>query len=433
MTTHIAIGSPSTVLADEDLRRLLTEALARLGTRRKVLAVPPDFTRGNSRAGILTRYAYDHFGDALVDIMPALGTHVPMPSWQLQRMFAGVPESLFRVHDWRNDVVTVGTLEAEFVREATGGVYERPWPAQLNKLVWQGGHDLILSIGQVVPHEVVGMANHHKNLLVGTGGRAGINESHFVGAAYGMERMMGRAETPVRKLFTEAWRRHCRHLPVLWVLTVVGRAVAGEPADHAGLVTRGFFIGEDEDCFLQAAELSRQVNFEQLDTRLDRAVVYLDPEEFHTTWLGNKAIYRTRMAMADRGVLTVLAPGVKGFGEDPGIDRLIRRHGYRTTPEILAALKADPELADNLSAAAHLIHGSSENHFTVIYCTDPEAGGLSRAEVESVGYQWRHLREAVAEFDPKLLKDGWQQDGRGSFFYISNPALGLWAWKGAFG
>ena len=428
MTTYFAHGSPTTVISDDDLRRALHEVYARLGAKRKVLAVPPDFTRFNSRAGIITQATYEHYQGALSDILPALGTHVPMPAWQIDKMYAGVPHDLFRVHDWRHDVVTVGTLPAAYVKQATGGIYDKPWPAQLNRLIWQGGHDLILSIGQVVPHEVVGMANHTKNLFVGCGGKEGIDESHFIGACYGMERMMGRSDTPVRRLLNEALTRFCGHLKIVFVLTVVGPAAPGEQADRHGLVTRGLYIGEGVECFDLAARLSVAVNFKILDEAPRTMVVRLDPEEFHTTWLGNKSVYRTRMAIADGGELIVLAPGLSGFGEDPGIDALIRKYGYRTTPEIMGLVRDQRDLADNLSAAAHLIHGSSEGRFTVTYCP----GSLSRAEIEGVGYAYRELDDAMRQYQPDRLIDGWNEvtmpsGKRERIFYISNPALGLWA------
>ncbi len=431
MTTYFAHGSPTTALSDDDLRRALTGVYAKLGAKRKVLAVPPDFTRFNSRAGILTRITYDHYREALTDVLPALGTHVPMPDWQIEKMYAGVPKELFRVHDWRNDVAEVGTLPSDFVKQVTEGIYDKPWPAQLNNLIWKGGHDLILSIGQVVPHEVVGMANHTKNLFVGCGGKAGIDESHFIGACYGMEKMMGRADTPVRRLLNEALARFCGHLHIVFVLTVVGPARPGEAADRNGLVTRGLFVGEGPECFELAAKLSVEVNFRILDEEMETVVVYLDPEEFHTTWLGNKAVYRTRMAIADRGELIVLAPGLKGFGEDRGIDALIRKYGYRTTPEIMGFVRDHADLRGNLSAAAHLIHGSSEGRFTVTYCP----GQVSRAEIEGVGYRYADLAEMSRRYDPAKLVDGWNEvtDGAGRakrIYYISNPALGLWAYSG---
>jgi nickel-dependent lactate racemase len=338
-------------------------------------------------------------------------------------MFPGLPNSLIREHRWRDDVVTIGEVPAEFVAEATEGVWTRPWPAQLNKLLWEGDHDLILSIGQVVPHEVMGMANYNKNIFVGTGGSRGINESHFIGAAYGMERMMGRGDTPLRRILNYAQENFCRHLPLVYVLTVIGTNEAGR------LVTRGLFIGDDVECFERACEISVQVNFTILTEELHKVVVCLDPEEFHSTWLGNKSVYRTRMAIADGGELVVLAPGVKTFGEDPAIDRLIRKYGYRTTPEIMQELRDNGDLQGNLSAAAHLIHGSSENRFTITYCP----GHLTRDEIEGVGYRYGDLTEMLARYNPDALRDGWNTSPDGErFYYISNPALGLWAHEGRF-
>ncbi len=421
MTTFYAQGSPDADLSLEDLRTALEGTLRQLEPRRKVLAIPPDFTRFNSMAGPLTCMAHQYLGDRLTDIMPALGTHAAMPDWQLDRMFPGVPKKKFRVHDWRNDVVTIGQVPAEFVTQATEGIYQKPWPAQLNRLVWEGGHDLILSIGQIVPHEVIGIAGYNKNLFVGTGGSAGINESHFIGAAYGMERMMGRADTPLRRILNYAQDHFCKHLPLVFVLTVIG------PRSDGTLAIRGLFIGDDVECFERAAALSVQVNFTILDEPLKKVVVHLDPEEFHSTWLGNKAIYRTRMAIADAGELVILAPSVGTFGEDPEIDRMIRKYGYRTTPEIMRFVEETDDLPQNLSAAAHMIHGSSEKRFTVTYCP----GKLSREEIESVGYQYADLPTMLRRYDPKSLRDGFNTlpDGE-RIYYISNPALGLWAWRG---
>ena len=279
MALYFAQGSANGELTQEELKEALVATLRRLGPRNRVLALPPDFTRLNSMAGPITCMVHEHYGAKLVDVMPALGTHVPMPDWQLERMFPSVPKSLIRPHDWRNAVATIGEVPADFVANVTEGVYAKPWPVQLNRLVFEGGHDLILSIGQVVPHEVIGMANYNKNLFVGTGGAAGINESHFIGAAYGMERMMGRADTPLRRILNYAQDHFCRHLPLLYVLTVIG------PRGDGSLALRGLYIGDDVECFERAAELSVAVNFTVLDEAPKKMVVYLDPEEFHSTWL----------------------------------------------------------------------------------------------------------------------------------------------------
>jgi len=416
-------GSPTDVLTAEDLRQGLFSALDRIGKRRKVLVIPPDFTRFHSQAGKLTRLAYDYLGENLVDILPALGTHSPMTSEQIHEMFEGVPESLFRIHNWRTGITNVGEVPASFVKEVSEGAVDFPWPAQVATLLATGGHDLVLSIGQVVPHEVIGMANYNKNIFVGTGGSEGINKSHFVGAAYGMERMMGRSNTPVRRILNYAGEHFTSHLPIVYVHTVVGRASDGK------LVVRGLFVGDDHEVFNKAAKLSLEVNFQMLDAPLDKVVVYLDPTEFKSTWLGNKAIYRTRMAMADKGHLVILAPGLREFGEDHEIDRLIRKYGYKGTPATLAATKANEELRNNLSAAAHLIHGSSEGRFHITYCP----GHLTKAEIEGVGFSYADLNEMSRRYDPTKLVDGWNTAPDGErFYYISNPALGLWAYRGRF-
>ncbi len=312
---------------------------------------------------------------------------------------------------------------SEFVADVTENIYQEAWPVQLNKLVWDGGHDLILSIGQVVPHEVIGMANYNKNLFVGTGGSLGINASHFIGAAYGLERMMGRGDTPLRRILNYAQDHFCQHLPLLYVLTVIGTD------DDGKTVMRGLYIGDDHDCFEQAAALSAEVNVTLLDEEPTHVVVYLDPEEFHSTWLGNKAVYRTRMAIADNGKLTVLAPSVEMFGEDPEIDKLIRKYGYRTTPEIMEFVQQNEDLRANLSAAAHLIHGSSEKRFRIVYCP----GKLTRQEIEQVGYEYDQLEQVQQRYDVSSLKDGWNTMPDGErIYFVRNPALGLWAARSRF-
>jgi hypothetical protein len=231
---------------------------------------------------------------------------------------------------------------------------------------------------------------------------------------------MGKYNNPVRNLLNHAASAFMGQLPVVYVHTVIGRD------DEGNIVIRGLFIGDDEEVFRLAAELSLKINFCVVGKPLKKVVVFLDPSEFKSTWLGNKSIYRTRMAMADKGELIVLAPGLKEFGEDREIDRLIRKYGYRGTPATLQSLKENEELRNNLSAAAHLIHGSSEGRFSITYCP----GNLSRHEIESVNFGYHDLRIMMKKYDPQKLKEGRNimSDGE-DIFYISNPALGLWTSK----
>ena len=411
-------GSADASLSPEELRDGLMTALGAFGGIRKMLIVPPDITRLQSRAGILTRFAYERDPAAIGAILPALGTHCPMSEREVEVMYGDLPRTLFRAHNWRTDCAFSGAVPADFVNEVSGGAVDYPVPVNVNRLLFDKNVDCILSISQVVPHEVAGMAGGGKNLFVGVGGAENIHKSHFLGAAYGIERIMGKMDSPVRKVIDYAFKEFLSGLPILHAITVVGRDADGT------LKTRGLFVGRDEECYRRAAALSQKVNIHALPKPLNKVVVYLDPVEYKSTWLGNKSIYRTRMAIADGGELIVVAPGVKCFGEDGEIDRLIRKFGYRGTPFVMEQVKTSEDLKNNLSAAAHLIHGSSEGRFLITYCP----GGLSKQEVERAGFGFAPVGDMLKRYNPAALFEGPNTlpDGE-EFYFISNPAIGLWA------
>ncbi|MFG0255991.1 MAG: lactate racemase domain-containing protein [Rhodopirellula sp. JB053] len=417
MTIYYANGSPTTSLTTEDLRSALQTTFDAISPPKNVLLLPPDQTRLFSRAGELTVLSHELLGDRVTDIMPALGTHSPMTPAQLDHMFPGVPHDLFRAHRWRDDVVQLGEVPADFVSEATQGIYTKSWPAEVNKMLRDGNHDLIFSIGQVVPHEVIGMANYNKNVFVGTGGVSGINESHYLSAMVGIDQTLGVANTPLRQILNYAQDHFCQDMPLLYALTVI------ELLKDGTKLTRGLYIGDDHETFYAAAELSRQVNITHLPRAPKHVVAYLDPSEFKSTWLGNKAIYRTRKAIATGGRLTVLGPAVEEFGEDKRIDQLIRKYGYRTKKEVMQLVAENEDLASDPSAAAHLVHGSPENRFDVVYA----AGKLSDEEIRSVGFIPGDLNALMQRYDINKLQDGFHEDIDGTeFYYVQNPALGLW-------
>lgn len=417
-------------LVGDDIGREQVEAaieawLSEYPTRlRKVLLLPPDFTRGHSQAGLIVQVLYRMLSPAVqVDIMPALGTHVPVSRDERLEMFGpGIPEGRFLVHNWRTDVVKLGEVPGRYVAEVSEGLVDYAIDVEVNRRLLDPSYDVIMSIGQVVPHEVVGMANYTKNVLVGCGGKSMIDKTHFLGAVYGMERLMGRDRSPVRKVFDYAEERLLRSLPLHYILTV-NTVEDGFPA------IRGLFAGRDRSLFEEAVRLSQKHNFDLLDKPLKKVVVYLDPSHFKSTWLGNKAIYRTRMAIADRGELIIIAPGVRQFGEDRLVDGLIRKYGYSGTPRILEMVRQNEDLRGSLSAAAHLIHGSPEGRFDIVY----SPGHLTRAEIENVGFRYMPLAEAIETFRPDALHDGYNTVGGEEVFYVSNPALGLWSLADRFG
>jgi nickel-dependent lactate racemase len=407
---------------DETLKASLAESLSQYGKPlNKVLLIPPDFTRNHSYAGKLTNMYYHLLVDEYncqVDIMPALGTHLPMSDEELVEMFgADIPRDCYFDHDWRNDIETIGQVPGSYVSEVSDGLIDYSIEVQVNKRLLDKSYDLVISIGQVVPHEVVGMANYTKNIVVGCGGVDMINKSHMLGAVYGMERMMGRDNTPVRKVFDYAEEHYLKDIPLMYVLTVTTQ-VEGRTC------VNGLFIGNGRKVFEEAVALSQEKNLIFVDEPFKKVVVYLDPSEFKSTWLGNKSVYRTRMAIADDGDLIVLAPGVRMFGEDSDNDKFIRKFGYMGRMKTLEMYKENEDLKNNLSVAAHLIHGSSDGRFRITYAVEK----LTQEEIEGVHFNYMPYEEAIKKYDPKVLKDGFNtlEDGE-EIFYISNPALGLWA------
>jgi len=414
-------------LSLEEIRAGLAKSIADRGSLlrsdlKKVLLIPPDFTRMNSGAGIITALYYEMLGGVRVDILPALGTHAPMTRKQQIAFFGeGIPEERFLVHDWRGNVSKIGEVPGEFVREVSEGLMDESMDVEISNYLLDPSYDLILSIGQVVPHEVVGMANYTKNIVVGCGGSRFINRSHMLGAFYGMERIMGRDQTPVRKVFDYAEEYFISKLPVEYVLTVT-------TTENEKTNILGMYIGKERECFERAVALSQKHNLNYLDKPMRTCMVWLDKREFHSTWLGNKAVYRTRMAMADGGRLVVLAPGVRMFGEDGENDRIIRKYGYVGRERILELVKTEKDLQENLGAAAPLIHGSSDDRFNITYATKH----LSREEIEGVAFDYMPFDEAIAKYTPASMKPGWNMIDGEEIYFIENPALGLWALEGAF-
>ncbi len=411
-------------LSDKELDSAIDTFLSSIEiTPKKVLLIPPDITRLHSACGDLTERLYKKLeGISETKIMPALGTHEPMTEDECRLFFGEIPFSTFLVHDWRNEITTLGVVPSSFVNDVSEGIMNVDMLVQVNRELVEGEYDLIISLGQVVPHEVVGMANYTKNIVVGVGGVDMISKSHMLGALYGMERMMGRDHTPVRKVFDFAQEQYLKNMPLYYFQTVTTNSTDG-------VHVHGLFIGKERDVFEAGVKLSQEKNLIFVEEPFTKAIVYLDPIEFKSTWLGNKAIYRTRMAMADDGELIILAPGVTRFGEDGTNDQVIRKYGYIGRENILKLYNTDDTLKENESVAAHLVHGSSDGRFKITYCTQY----LTKEEVESVGFAYMRYEDAIIKYNPSILKDGYctLPDGE-KIFYISNPALGLWTDKNRF-
>jgi len=412
-------------VSDEQIKaacdKLLAEAKQRLGVElKRVLLLPPDLTRAHSGAGWITEYLYNALPDAHVEVIPTLGQHVPHTEAENKWMFGSIPHERIFPHDWRGGVRRVGVIPASMVAETTDGVADWEIPVDLNTKLMDEQWDLVINVGHVVPHEVLGFANHNKNYYIGLGGKDTICASHIAAAVYGIENNLGCLITPLRACYNWSEEEHLGSLKDVYLQIVMQR-----DADNK-LVTSGIYVGDDLDTYLQAAKRSRDQNITLFDKPLKKVVAVMQADEFRATWVANKAVYRTRMAIADGGELLIIAPGVERFGEQPEVDALIRKYGYKGTPNTLSLYKTEADMQEIPHGVAHLIHGSSEGRFTITYAP----GHLSKEEIEQVGYGYADCAEMQKRYDPAVMKEGWNTmpDGE-EVFYISTPSAGLWATK----
>ncbi len=403
-------------------QRVLDEARDRLDCRfRRVLLLPPDITRAHCGAGWIAETFRKLLPDTCdIHMIPTLGQHVPHTEADNRWMFGDFPQERIHAHDWRNGVTRLGTIPAERVEESTEGKANWEIPIDLNTMAVTGDWDLIINIGHVVPHEVLGFANHNKNYFIGLGGNETICASHLAAAVYGIENNLGNPATPLRTCYNWAEEQFLGHLPHVYMMVTMKRD------DQNRLVHSGVYVGDDPDTYLMAAEASRKQNFTLFDRPVKKIVAVMQADEFRATWVANKAVYRTRMAMADGGELLIIAPGVERFGEQKEVDALIRKYGYCETPQVLDLYKKKSDLQELAHGAAHLMHGSSEGRFTIRYAP----GGLSRKEIEGVHYEYTDLRDALARYNPNTMKEGWNtMPDEEEVFFISTPSAGLWALK----
>jgi nickel-dependent lactate racemase len=386
---------------------------------KRVLLLPPDITRAHSGAGRLTEILYNLLrGEADVHVIPTLGQHVPHTPEENRRMFGSIPNERIHAHDWRGGCVSVGEISADFVKQVTRGAADWSMPVVLNRMLMEEPWDLIIHVGHVVPHEVLGFANHNKNYFIGLAGKELICSSHMAAACCGIENNLGTLTTPVRECFNKAEEDYLGHMPAVYVQIVMARNAQGE------LVHTGLYVGDKQDTYLEAARQSREQNITILEEPLEKVVCVMQGDEFFSTWVANKAIYRTRMALADGGELVIIAPGLKRFGEQPEVDALIRKYGYAGTPKVMEYYRRDPVLHDFAHAAAHLIHGSSEGRFSITYAPRE----LSKAEIEGVHFRHADLNETLANYPPEKLKEGFNTMPDGErIYFIPTPSAGLWA------
>lgn len=404
-------------------RQYAAEAKKRIcANPKRVLLLPPDITRAHSGSGWIVEELYKIFtaDGADVHLIPTLGQHVPHTPEQNKWMFGSVPEEKIHVHDWRSGSTVIGEVPSSFVKDVSSGKVDWAIPVSLDNLLLNGNWDLVLNVGHVVPHEVLGFANHNKNYFIGLGGKDMICASHLMAACCGIENNLGTLTTPLRKCFNKAEEDYLGFLPDAYFEVVMAYDAEGK------LVHTGVYAGDDVETYLEAARASQKQNITVVPP-LKKIVAVMQGDEFYSTWVANKAIYRTRKALAQGGELLIIAPGLERFGEQPEIDAIIRKYGYSGTENVMRLYKECPDDGDLKNFAvgtAHLIHGSSEGRFKITYAP----GKMSQKDIESVCFNYADINETIKRYNPAELKNGFNTmpDGE-EIYFISTPSAGLWS------
>jgi nickel-dependent lactate racemase len=307
-------------LDEQDVRRIARGALDPLPLDgRRVLVVIPDGTRTMPMPLMfeVLAGALEHRVAAL-DYLVALGTHQPMTEEQLARLvgrpvvegMAGRSRLLNHRWDRPGTFVTLGQIPAREIAELTGGLLVRDVPVALNRLVLD--YDHILICGPVFPHEVAGFSGGNKYLFPGIAGADIINFTHWLGALITSYRVIGCADTPVRRVIDRAAAMVDR--PVTCLALVV---------THDGI--NGLFVGPTREAWHQASQLSAQVHIVWHDQPF-RRVLSVMPPMYDDLWTAAKGMYKVEPVVADGGEVVIYAPHVNEISHTHGA--LIDEVGY---------------------------------------------------------------------------------------------------------
>ena len=351
------------MLAVDDLRGILCQALEVIRPGERVLAIIPDKTRDDNTHELfpIANEFLQKRGAASFDALVAQGTHPPMSAAQKLSKIgnADFRGSLFD-HRWDDpdELITLGELSVETVRELTGGLIDQAVPVSINKLLAPGIYDSVLVFGATVPHEVAGFAGGAKYFFPGVAGPELTHTTHWLGALAGIENIIGQVETPTRRLIEAA----ADLIParIISLNTVVSR-------NEGALVTYALFAGDIKDAFRRAAEVSRQVHIRYTGRKYKRVIALLDPH-YDELWVGGKASYKLGGIIEEGGELIIYAPHLTKLSETHG--ELIEKYGYAPLESVRDMLGVSEELRENLCIAAHLAHvayaGRLDQHGKVV-------------------------------------------------------------------
>jgi nickel-dependent lactate racemase len=324
--------SPGRPLRDEEieafLRRALPQALGEAPgalTQRggKILVIIPDATR-TLPMPLLFRTLIAVLGPRaeVLDFLVALGTHPGMSGAQLAEHLGGpVPEGVrILQHRWNDlaSLVSLAQVPAAEMQRLSSGLLTEPMPIRLNRVVLE--HDLVLLVGPVFPHELVGFSGGHKYYFPGVSGPEILDQSHWLGALIGNTRVNGRRRTPVRELIERA----AVSVPV---------PARGISLVMKGELAMGVYVGPVYDAWAEAVELSSRLNIVRVP-RSFHTVLSLVPRRYPDLWTGAKCMTKLEAVVADGGRLILYGPHIREAA--PAYGGWHERVGYHLPQYVLA-------------------------------------------------------------------------------------------------
>jgi len=347
-------GSAAADFSPRELRAILEQSMMSIAPGARVLAIIPDKTRDDN-TDLLFPFAAEILAArkiAQLDALVAQGTHAPMTVDEKRSKIGGtsVP-GLGDIYDhqWNvpEELVTLGQLSGDRVRDLTGGLLTDAVSINLNRRLGPGVYDTIVIFSSTVPHEVAGFAGGAKYLFPGVAGPDLTHATHWLGALASIENVIGRIETPTRHMIEAA-----ADFVAAQIVTL--NSVITREEDNR-LRTHALFTGDYREAFRRAAEVSRQVHIKYTGRKYRRVVALLD-EHYDELWVGGKASYKLGGIIEEGGELIIYAPHLRSISETHG--RLIEKYGYAPLDRVREMVALSAELQNNLAVAAHLAHVS---------------------------------------------------------------------------
>ncbi len=323
------LGDPDHTLTSDDVRRLLMEGLPPADwANQRVLVIVPDNTRSGPIGPVFAQLhelmtsGAQAGGQtvAQIDVLIALGTHMALsreqmahrldvPVDELETRYPGV--RIFN-HEWEKEetFVSLGEISADEIEELSNGLLRETVDVRINKLVLE--YDLVLILGPVFPHEVVGFSGGNKYFFPGVSGPEVINFTHWLGAVMTSYEIIGSGYTPVRAVIDRA----ASLIPT--PSRCVALVVTGD--DLAGL-----YVGTPKEAWEAASQLSAQVHVRYLEHPVKR-VLSIMPPLYDDIWTAAKGMYKLEPVVAEGGEVVIYAPHIDEISYTHG--RVLDEIGY---------------------------------------------------------------------------------------------------------